>query len=248
MDIIFRLKEDQKNNITEPNYKKKSNSIDKINVKNKLEYSKKLQRKHLINIQKLFSKEKNNPSYSSISKFPLFNLNISKNNSIRLRDSGHSYIYTLKREDQIEKEKIINQIFIIEDEINKKNEEIEEYKNFYKKLEDHNLTFKAIIERILNIEDNDEKDIENNGKIVKNDNNIKSISKDINSKISKNENNPKNLNSEKNLAKIKINRLKLQVKNYDKTIVEKEKFLDKTKNKKKIILHIAVYQNFLYLI
>ena len=234
MDIIFRLKEDQKNNITEPNYKKKSNSIDKINVKNKLEYSKKLQRKHLINIQKLFSKEKNNPSYSSISKFPLFNLNISKNNSIRLRDSGHSYIYTLKREDQIEKEKIINQIFIIEDEINKKNEEIEEYKNFYKKLEDHNLTFKAIIERILNIEDNDEKDIENNGKIVKNDNNIKSISKDINSKISKNENNPKNLNSEKNLAKIKINRLKLQVKNYDKTIVEKEKFLDKTKNNKKI--------------
>jgi hypothetical protein len=122
MDFNYRLKEDQKNNLTEPNYKKKSNSIDKINIKNKLEYSKKLQRKHLINIHKLFSKEKKNgPATGSISKFPLFNLNNSKNNSIRLREPGNSYIFTLQRE-EVEKEKIISQIFRIEDEINQKNE------------------------------------------------------------------------------------------------------------------------------
>ena len=231
MDINYRLKEDQKNNQIEPNFKKKSNSIDKINIKNKLEYSKKLQRKHLINIQKLFSKEKNNPSYGNISKIPLFNLNISKNNSIRLRDSGPSYIYTLQRDDQFEKEKIINQIFIIEDEINKKNEEIEEHRKFYKKLEEHNLTFKAIIERILNIEDDGEIDKE---KITKNTSNIKNISNGDIEKNTKNESKTKDLNSQKNLAKIKINRLKLQVKSYEKNIVEKEKFLDQTKNKKKI--------------
>ena len=67
-----------------------------------------MQSKYLINCQTLFSKRKNNPSYDSISNFPLLNLNISKNNSIRLRDSGHSYIYTLQKEDQLEKEKIIN--------------------------------------------------------------------------------------------------------------------------------------------
>ena len=119
MDFNYRIKEDQKNNLTEPNYKKKSNSIDKINIRNKLEYSKKLKYKqHLINIHKLFSKEKKNgPSTGSISKFPLFNLNNSKNNSIRSRESGNSYLFTLQRE-EVEKEKIISQIFRIEDEIN----------------------------------------------------------------------------------------------------------------------------------
>ena len=68
MEKNYQIKEDQKNNITEPSYRRKSNSIDKMNSKNKLEYSKKLQRKHLINIHKMLSREKN-----SIRKFETTN-------------------------------------------------------------------------------------------------------------------------------------------------------------------------------
>ena len=149
----YHLKEDQKNNHVEFINKKKPNSIDKINIKNRLEYSKRLQRKHFINIHKLFSKEKKySTSSGRDSLFPIFNINLSKNNSIRLKQTGNSYIYTIPKEDQIEKEKIITQILRIEDEINEKNEELNEYKEFYKQLQDNNLTFKTIIEKILNIE------------------------------------------------------------------------------------------------
>ena len=203
----YHLKEDQKNNHIEPINKKKSNSIDKINIKNRLEYSKRLQRKHFINIHKLFSKEK---KYSITNGrdtlYPKFNINMSKNNSIRLKQTGNSYIYTIPKEDQTEKEKIITQIFRIEDEINKKDEELNEYKDFYKQLQDNNLTFKAIIERLLNIEES----IPDNNENIKEEINIKKVDDK------------------------KINRLKLQIINYDKDIQEKEKFLDKTKNKKKI--------------
>ena len=162
MEKKYHLKEDQKNNQTELNYKKKSNNNNKINLRNKLEYSKKLQSKHLINIHKLFSKEKNSISRGRDSQFPIFNINISKNNSIWLKQSGNSYIYTIQKEDEIEKEKIISQIFRIEDEINQKNEELNEYRDFYNQLQEHNLTFKAIIERLLNIEEDSSINNENN--------------------------------------------------------------------------------------
>ena len=205
MDINYYLKEDQKNNQTESNFrKKKSNSIDKINLKNKYEYSKKLQQKHLINIHKLLSKEK--LSQKKMPQFPLFTMNISKNDSIRLKDSGNSYIDILRKEDIIQKERIISQIFRIEDEIYNKNEELNEYRDFYKKLQENNLTFKAIIERILNIGDDTP---------------------------SNNESNKEEEEKKKKEPK-KINRLKIQIKSYDKNIEKKEKVLDKTKNKKKI--------------
>ena len=210
MEKKYHLKEDQKNNQTELNYKKKSNSIDRINLRNKLEYSKKLQSKHLINIHKLFSKEKNSISRGRDSQFPIFNINISKNNSIWLKQSGNSYIYTIQKEDEIEKEKIISQKFRIEDEINQKDEELKEYRDFYNQLQEHNLTFKAIIERLLNIEEDSSINNENN-------------------KVEKIKNKPNGT---------KINRLKLQIINYDKDIEKKDKFLDKTKNKKK-------YNNFI---
>ena len=210
MDINYYVKEEQKNSQTEPSYNKwKSNSIDKINFKNKIEYSKKLQQKHIINIQKLFSKGK--IGQNKIPQLPLFNMNISKNNSIRLKDSTNPYVYTLKKEDIIQKEKLISQIFIIEDEINDRDEEINEYKEFYKHLKENNLTFKTIIERLLNIEEDETK---------------------INNESIKEE--------KKKKEPKKINRLKLQIKSYDKNIVKKEKVLDKTKNQKKINNFISI--------
>lgn len=208
MDKNYRIKEDQKNNQTEPTIRRKSNSINKISLRSKLEYTKHLQHKNLINIQKLFSKEKSALNQGSTPKFYAFNLNISKNNSIKLRQNGHSFIYPMQ--ENYQKEKIISEIFRIEEEINQKNEELDEYKDFYKKLQEHNLTFKAIIEGILNIEEDSPLD---------------------------NDKNKENTIEEKSKIKLKptkINRLKLQIKNYDKSIEEKEKLLDKAKNKKSI--------------
>ena len=212
MDKIYRLKEDQKNNQVESYYKRKSNSFYKINFSNKYDCTKRFQKNRLITMHKLFSKEKN--EIRQLSKFPLFNLNLSKNNSIKLKDSVHSHIYTIQKEDYVEKERLISQIFKIEEEVYQKNEELEEYKDFYKKLQENNLTFKAIIERILNIEDDNT--ITNNNE---------------------NENNKEEEKAKKNSKKLKlkkIKRLKLQIANYDKNIEEKDKILDKTKSKKKI--------------
>jgi len=220
MEKKYQLNEEQKNFHTEPNYnyKIKSISIDKINFRNRLEYSKKLQNKHLINIHKLFSKGKYSISDKRRdSQFPLFNKTISNNNSIRLKQTGNSYIFKIRSEDQIEKEKLITQIFRIEDEINEKNEELNEYRDFYHHLQENNLTFKAIIEKLLNIEENTQINNENNE--TNNENN----------KIEEIKNKNKNKYTDK-----KIKRLKLQIINYDKDIEEKEKFLDKTKNTKKI--------------
>ena len=217
MDESHNLKEDQKN-MTETNFKKKSNSIDRIGYKNKLEYSKKIQNKNLINIQKFFLKEKYAMSQTK-SSFPLYNLNSSKNKSIRLKDSSSYLCPQSHREDQTEKEKIIAQIFLIEDEINRKDEELDEYKYIYKHLQESNLTFKTIMERILNIRG--DVDINNLGNI---DNIV-------------NKNNNKNFKKKKDKNKSEekiINRLKREIIHYDKTIEEKEKILDVAKNKKNI--------------
>ena len=204
MEINYNIKEEQKNNQSEPNNKKKkSNSINKLNSKNKLDYSKKFHQNHLVSIHKLFSKDK--IIQGKIPQFPLFNLNISKNNILKPKQFGNSYIYTIPKEDQVEKENIISEIFRIEDQIKEKNEELNEYKEFYKQLQENNLTFKAIIERILNIDDNET------------------------------QMNNENKKEEKGKKEPKIiNRLKLEIINYDKNIEKKEKVLDKTKNKKKI--------------
>lgn len=209
MENNYQIKEDQKNNQTEPSYKRKSNSIGKMISKNKLEYSKKLQKKHLINIHKILSREKNSISKFRDNQFPLFNINNTKNNnSIRLKQSGNSYMHTIQKEDLIEKEKLITQIFTIEDEINKKNEELNEYRDFYNQLQENNLTFKAIIERLLNIEEDTQ----------------------VNNKVEDN----KEPIIKKKLDEKKINILKLQIINYDKDIEKKEKFLEQTKNSKTI--------------
>ena len=199
------LNEDQKNNQVDINNKKyKSKSIKTSNFKNKLDYSKKLLQNHIFNIPKLFSKDK--MIQGKIPQFPLFAMNIAKINSTRVKDSGNSFTnYTIPKEDQIEKEKIISEIFRIEEQINEKNEELNEYRDFYKQLQENNLTFKTIIERILDIDDNNTQ---------------------IDNESEKEE-------KKKKGPKI-INRLKLQLINYDKNIEKKEKVLDKTKNKKKI--------------
>ena len=145
------LKEDQKNNQMESMSKRKSSTTDKLYYTNKLDYSKKLRRKQVLNIRKLLSTEKK----IKANQIPFLDYPISKNNSLRLKELGHSYIYTTKREELIEKERLITQIFAIKDEINKKKDELEEYKDFYDHLKDNFFSFKIIIEKLLNIEPND---------------------------------------------------------------------------------------------
>ena len=215
MDKIYYIKEDQKNSITEPNIKRKSNSIEKFFLRNRLSYTKKVQRKHLINIHKLLSKEKNETTQTKKSFLPIFSSNISNinNSSKKFKDSGYSnysHYYTIqKEEDYVEKEKLIMEIFRIEEEIKTKNEEIEEYKDNYKKLQEQNLTYQTIIERIL--DNHEETQIETEP-------NIQNI-----------EERNKSKEQEK-----KISRLKLHILNYNKAIKKKEKVLDETKIETKI--------------
>jgi len=205
------ISEKEKNMQTEPNEKARYNSIDKFIIRKKLEY--KIPKKNKTFV-KMFSVKKEIPNCKK-SQFPSLKLNSKKSNtSLTSKDSWCPDLFSTKIENQAEKEKIISEIFKIQSESYDKNEELKEYNKIYRKLEEHNMTFKVILERLLNAgeEENTSQNINSN------DNNN---SKDEESKTNK-------------LRKRQISMLKLQVESYDKSIEEKEKILDEKKKGKKI--------------
>ena len=213
------ISENEKNLQTEPNEKARYNSIDKYIIRNKLEFKRPKKNKTFI---KIFPINKDSLTNTKRSQFPALKLNSKKSNtSLTSRDSCYSDIFNTKIESQTEKEKIISEIFKIQNEIYDKDEELKRYNSIYRKLEEHNMTFKVIIERILN--EREEKianqDIHDNDNI----NNIKD---------EKGKNNI--------LRHRQISLLKLQVESYDKTIEEKEKILDETKKGKRINNFITI--------
>ena len=198
---------------TEPNEKIRYNSINKFIIRNKLEYKKPKKNKTFV---KNFSKNKESIANIKKSHFPFLKLNSKNSNtSLTSKDSWYSDMLSTKIENQTEKEIIISEIFKLQSEIYDKDEELKKYNKIYRKLEEHNMTFKVILERILNA--GGEKENENQN--IDNDNNNNAI--DENTKTNK-------------LRQRQISMLKLQVENYDKTIEEKEKILDETKKGKKI--------------
>ena len=232
----FSLKEDEKNIQTEPNFRAKFNSIDKVNFRKKYESSNKIRQKNktLINIHKVFSK--NQPSITSQYQFPFIKLISEKSSgSIRTKESRYSH-YSIKADEPNEKEKIIADIFRIQNELYEKNEELTEYRNYYNKLKEQNLTFKVIMERLLNIpedekiyEDTDNND-DNNTKEIENNYNEIRISDDYYKKVSK---------SQKKKHR-QIYMLKKQIGDYDKSIEKKDKILRQTKHGKKINNFISI--------
>ena len=207
------ISENEKNMQTEPNEKIKYSSINKFIIRNKLEYKRPKKNKTFV---KNFSKNKESIANIKKSHFPFLKLNSKNSNtSLTSKDSWYSDMLSTKIENQTEKEIIISEIFKLQSEIYDKDEELKKYNKIYRKLEEHNMTFKVILERILNA--GGEK--ENANQNIDNDNNNNAI--DENTKTNK-------------LRQRQISMLKLQVENYDKTIEEKEKILDETKKGKKI--------------
>ena len=218
--IKINIKSENKKNIqTEPNEKTRYNSIDKFIIRNKLEYKRPKKNKTFL---KVFSVNKDSITNTKKGQLPALKLNSKKSNtSLTSKDSWCSDMYSSKIENQAEKEKIISEIFKIQSEINDKDEELKQYNQIYKKLEEHNMTFKAILERILNSGEEENANQNFNNIDNNNNNNINISIKDeemINNKIRQKQ----------------INMLKLQVESYDKSIEEKEKILDETKKGKKI--------------
>jgi hypothetical protein len=229
----FSLKEDEKNIQTEPNYKTRYNSIDKINFRKKNENSKKIHQKNktLINIHKISTYNK--PSITSQYKFPFTKLISEKSSgSIRSKESRYSY-YNLKSEEPNEKEKIIADIFRIQNELYVQNEELTEYRNYYNKLTEQNLTFKVIMERLLNMPEEDK--VYNNDTDNNDENETKELENFYINNYTKKES-----KSQKKKKQRQIYMLKKQIGDYDKSIEKKDKILKETKHGRKIGNFISI--------
>ena len=158
--------------------------------KNKIDYSKKINTKNMATITKFFSKDK------MLLETSLYRHDYNISNKIQKKN---------KKFDTVEKEKVLNQIILSKKDLDKINNDLKEYKKFYHQLQETNLTFKVIIERLL--------------KINQLDNSLDNIEYTI----SKN----------KKLEK-KLSPFKKQLINYEKSIERQERILTETKKEKKI--------------
>ena len=158
--------------------------------KNKIDYSKKINTKNMATITKFFSKDK------MLLETSLYRHDYNISNKIQKKN---------KKFDTVEKEKILNQIILSKKDLDKINNDLKEYKKFYHQLQETNLTFKVIIERLLKM------------------NQLDNSLDDIEYTISEN----------KKLEK-KLSPFKKQLINYEKSIERQERILTETKKEKKI--------------
>ena len=158
--------------------------------KNKIDYSKKINAKNMATITKFFSKDK------MLLETSLYRHDYNISNKIQKKN---------KKFDTVEKEKVLNQIILSKKDLDKINNDLKEYKKFYHQLQETNLTFKVIIERLLKI------------------NQLDNSLDDIEYTISEN----------KKLEK-KLSPFKKQLINYEKSIERQERILTETKKEKKI--------------
>ena len=158
--------------------------------KNKIDYSKKINTKNMATITKFFSKDK------MLLETSLYRHDYNISNKIQKKN---------KKFDTVEKEKVLNQIILSKKDLDKINNDLKEYKKFYHQLQETNLTFKVIIERLLKI------------------NQLDNSLDDIEYTISEN----------KKLEK-KLSPFKKQLINYEKSIERQERILTETKKEKKI--------------
>ena len=158
--------------------------------KNKIDYSKKINTKNMATITKFFSKDK------MLLETSLYRHDYNISNKIQKKN---------KKFDTVEKEKILNQIILSKKDLDKINNDLKEYKKFYHQLQETNLTFKVIIERLL--------------KINQLDNSLDNIEYTI---------------SENKKLEKKLSPFKKQLINYEKSIERQERILTETKKEKKI--------------
>ena len=158
--------------------------------KNKIDYSKKINTKNMATITKFFSKDK------MLLETSLYRHDYNISNKIQKKN---------KKFDTVEKEKVLNQIILSKKDLDKINNDLKEYKKFYHQLQETNLTFKVIIERLL--------------KINQLDNSLDNIEYTI---------------SENKKLEKKLSPFKKQLISYEKSIERQERILTETKKEKKI--------------
>lgn len=224
MDRKSFISENQKNNQFDSNLKfnklkKRQFSIEKLAINTKINKKKVSILQFLFNKQdkalstrKVHSREKDSTFYTKANHLPPLNLNTVKNSPKKqLQTINYESAYDIPQPDINEKENVISQLLSEKNEKNIKKKELNDLRKKYKKLKDNNLTYKVIIEKILNIEDDGVEDDEmNNNDIYKE---IKKINK-----------------KDKGV----INALKRQILDYDKSIEEKNKILEETKKEERI--------------
>lgn len=224
MDRKSFISENQKNNQFESNLKfnklkKRQYSIEKLAINTKINNKKASILQFLLNnhekalsSRKVHSREKNSTFYTKASHLPPLKVNTVINSPKKqMQAINYESTYDIQMADINEKENVILQLLSEKNEKISKKRELIELRKKYKKLKDNNLTYKVIIEKILNIEDEGVEDDEiNNNDIYKE---VKKINK-----------------KEKGV----INALKKQIKDYDKSIEEKNKILEETKKEEKI--------------
>jgi hypothetical protein len=135
-------------NQKEYNYKKYQ-TTQNFQYKNMIDYSKRIQTKNMASITKFYSRDRmllevsNSPKIQNVVKL------------VKNKNKG-------KKEETVEKEKVINQLILTKKDMDKINNDLKEYKDFYHKLQESNMTFKVIIEKILRIKnvDNDDDSFE----------------------------------------------------------------------------------------
>lgn len=174
---------------------------------------------NILNNRKATSKEKNSTLYIKSKNLPSINLNTITNTNKKPLETYSFYnnINDVPQLELNEKENIISQLLKEKTEFDIKNKELIELKKTYKNLQDKNLTYKLIIEKILNIESEiGDNDIYNENEIYKD---IKNINK----------------NKKSSIGEKKIIDLKKQIINYNKAIEEKDKLINESKKEKSTI-------------
>ena len=192
MEKNYTEKEEYKtiqSNQTESNFKKNLYTTQNFQFKNRKDYSKRVQTKNMAAITKFYSRDRMLLETPNSPKIKI-NLNLKKNKK--------------KKGETVEKEKLINQLILTKIDMDKIDNELKEFKEFYHKLQESNLTFKVIIEKILKIKNtqNDEDNFE--------------FSVLSNKKKDK-----------------KLEAFKRQIIDYEKSIEKQEKVLAETKKDKK---------------
>ena len=140
MEENFLSKKEEQKSIpsiyVDTNNKNNLHTTNNTLYKTRQTYSKRINTNNMKKLKKIFSRDRillevaNDPGYKNLKT-----LNKKNNDNIN--------------ENITEKEKIINHILISEKEIDKINNELKQYQDFYNQLQETNLTFKAIIEKIL---------------------------------------------------------------------------------------------------
>ena len=201
---------------------KKENSLGKICFGKKFKIPKYFFNKNLKILihKKTVKKEKISTSYKKIKNFPLINLQTEKLDKRNLFPINSSSTYDIQNDTGHDKERIIMDLFSLKNDINEKNVKLTMLKNSYSTLQDNNLTNKIIMEKILDIENDD--NFKNDSK-----NEIKTYRKETKSE-------------RKSLGDTKIRFLKSQIIDYEKTIRKQKSILNSTKKNKRIISFVNI--------